>query len=114
MPRPPDIQFQKGVKADPTLAILPIRFFFGAAASARLAVAKHGSFARALIDIFRGTYLRTRPRLPLEKLGSFWLGIHLLDSNTMVVWEVYASDRKELHSVFTLQGKAVLLNRDPL
>lgn len=73
----------------------------------------HGKTARALVNIFRGTYLRARTRLPSVHPGDFWFGVTLVHSGSFAAWEVSATD-KELYSECKFRGQKVVLAMDSL
>jgi hypothetical protein len=107
--------FQKAAKRNPEIACLGIRFHLSDRITSPSSVPAMDKDAKRIIDIFRGTYLKTRGKLQLDQLGRFWLGLELPQIlNGFVAWEIRQSlYRNALVSGFTAGTEVAHYAVDP-
>jgi hypothetical protein len=107
------LQFQKIARTDPAVTTLSIRFFYDERLLFARVVTPRERNSRALIDIFRGTYIRAFPRLLPNTLGSLWIGIKVAIGFSFESWDVNPKESL-LVSTFKNQDTVTVVAVDAL
>jgi hypothetical protein len=110
------LKFQKAAKRNPEVATLDIRFRLdGKSITTSDSMLSLDKVAKKIMDIFRGAFLQTRPRPPLDQLGQLLMEMEIPSrAEVFASWEVFpSSERSAIISEATLGGEVTPWAIDP-